>query len=43
MKELLSYPGSSKHDKVPPHQYSGVIVPFRIATQAENCRSSAPR
>jgi transcriptional regulator with XRE-family HTH domain len=30
MKELMSYPGSSKHDKVT--HANGVIVPFRIAT-----------
>jgi transcriptional regulator with XRE-family HTH domain len=31
MKELTSYPGNSRHDKVP-HASGGVIVPFRIAT-----------
>jgi transcriptional regulator with XRE-family HTH domain len=32
MEELASYPGASKLDKTAPHNYSGVIVPFRIAT-----------
>ncbi len=32
MQELVSYPGASRLDKVAPHNYSGVVVPFRIAT-----------